>query len=129
MKINATTESPEFVLDKENNYISLKGKSILLRADIFYRPISQALLDYLENDKPEKVKIDMNIEYINTTSIKRVFTLFEIANDFYNKGINVDLNWYYYHEDDISLEIGESLNEILDFDMKFVPEYDDDELT
>lgn len=125
MKIDATTESPEFVLDREKNYISLKGKSILLRADIFYRPISQALVDYLENDKPEKVKIDINIEYINTTSIKRLYTLFEIFNDFYKKGIEVELTWHYYFEDDISEEIGLTLNEMLDFEMIFA-KYDDE---
>ncbi|UCH15824.1 MAG: SiaC family regulatory phosphoprotein, partial [Bacteroidales bacterium] len=82
------------------------GKSCPVNVTMFYFP----LIEWVESLKAKKVKFDINLEYINSSSVKNLLEMLKTLDA--NKYIKeIDINWFYEEGDDDTLEIGQIFEE------------------
>jgi len=117
--------SPEIILDKENNIFKISGRSIVENAHQFYEPILQWFKQYFKNPNPS-TELSINLDYINSSSslfIMKIILLFEY-ND--NDENNLKVIWAYDKEDELLKERGFEIKKttLINFELK---EYDSGE--
>ncbi len=98
--IEPTKYSPRVDLNPEGN-ICITGRSIVEDSYAFYKPV----LDWAKSSTCNKLKVEIKLEYINTSSSKQIFTLLNLLHE--NGSIqNVNVHWYYEEGDDDTFELG-----------------------
>ena len=91
----------------QNGNLLLEGKSCPVNVTRFYYP----LITWVEGIKAKKVKFDINLEYINSASVKNLLEMLKILD--INRNIReIDIDWYYEEGDDDALETGQILEEL-----------------
>ena len=110
-KNEPTRNTPWVVLDEGR--IFMMGRSIPENPGEFYRPVHDWIKKYVSYGSGQ-VKIDLGFEYINTSSIKWVFTLLRELSSFEEVGENATVNWYYDHGDEDMAELGFILRSLID---------------
>jgi hypothetical protein len=92
---------------KNNGNLLIEGKSCPVNVTRFYYPI----INWVMGLKVKRVKFDINLEYINSASVKNILEIIkELEINKYIK--EIDINWYYEEDDDDALETGEILEEL-----------------
>jgi len=89
------------------------GRSIPENPGEFYRPVHDWISSYISQE-PGRIRIDLGFEYINTSSIKWVFTLLRELASLEEVGENATVNWYYDHGDEDMAELGFILRSLID---------------
>ncbi|MDA3953193.1 MAG: DUF1987 domain-containing protein [Bacteroidales bacterium] len=96
------TESTPQVEFKKSGQLSIKGRSLPEDPKKFYGQ----LFEWAEELTAEDVQIDVKLEYVNTSSTKKIMELLKKVDG--NKKIkHLHLNWYYEVDDLDILEFGE----------------------
>ena len=104
--IKGTNYTPN-VEFKRNGVLLLEGKSCPVNVTRFYYPI----ILWVEGLKSKRVKFDIDLEYINSASVKNLLEILKSLEA--NRHIKeIDINWYYEEDDDDALETGEILEEL-----------------
>lgn len=104
--IEATDESPA-VLFYHHGKLKLKGRSYYYEPHHFF----YSLIYWCKQLKSKSVLFEIKLEYINTSSSKCLFHLFQALEK--NQLIdNIEIEWYYEKEDDDMLELGEIYSEV-----------------
>ncbi len=101
LNIKQTEQTPEIRFQSSGSMI-IKGKSLPEDPIKFFKPLFQ----WVENVESEKIKFDIKLEYVNTSSSKNILELIKII-DKNQKIRQLDLNWYYEVDDMDMLEFGE----------------------
>jgi hypothetical protein len=99
--------------------IEISGRSIPEDPVAFYRPV----LDWLEEYKkrPEaKTVINLQFEYINTSSSKALHTILKSLNDGLDNEHKMEINWHYEVGDDDMFELGQFFQPYLNIPMNFI---------
>jgi len=74
----------------------------------FYNP----LIEWVRMLKAEAVKVDLNLEYLNSASSKKLLEILRSLDD--NNSIKVlIINWHYESDDEDSLESGQIFEDLL----------------
>jgi hypothetical protein len=110
-KNNPTKRTPWIIL--EPGRIFIMGRSIPENPNEFYRPVHEWLSEYALNYK-EKTKIELGFEYINTSSIKWIFTLLRQLSEMKEIVSNASVTWYYEHADEDMCELGFILRSLVE---------------
>lgn len=106
----ATEFTPKIVLDDAQNYIEFSGKSYPENTFEFYSPITAWLKEYF--DEKRECNIHLDLEYINSSSLKSFFDIFDIFEASHeDNGSVVNIKWHYDEDNDISLETGEDFKD------------------
>ncbi len=102
------THSTPAVRYQEDGKLIIKGRSISDNEVSFYQP----LIDWACMLKVEALVVDIDLEYINSGSSKKLFYLLKVldANTNIRKLI---VNWYYEEGDEETLVKGQVFNESL----------------
>jgi hypothetical protein len=109
LHIKATRYTPEIDLNT-NGKISIKGKSYPENTFEFYTPMMLWLKEYLEKEPAEKIVVDMEIIYFNSSSSKLFFDFFDLLEE--NVPAHaIEINWIYDEENESALEAGEDFVE------------------
>lgn len=117
--IDDTPSTPEIKFEKSGN-LSIRGKSLPEDPKRFYNP----LFKWVEELITENVDIQVQLEYVNTSSSKRIIELLKkIDNN--SKIKHVKMNWYYEIDDPDMLEFGEVIQHNLRRTKTNYVEYDD----
>lgn len=96
------------IIMNSDGMIKLEGRALIENAHKFFEP----LISWARNFSHNKIEIDMNLEYFNTSVSKHLLDLFrEFEQNPNNK--NIILNWHYEEGDDEMLETGEIFDELL----------------
>jgi hypothetical protein len=105
--IQATNTTPAVEFRKEGK-LSIEGRSLPENTMNFYQP----LIEWAAQFKSSDVKLDINLEYLNSGSIKKLLELLKVfdANDLI-KTFYVD--WHYDKDDEDILENAGIFEEIL----------------
>jgi hypothetical protein len=113
IKIKGTDDTPNVILDAENNIIEFSGRSLPEDVVTFYAPVIQWIEEYAK--KPNaKTNIIFRLEYFNTASSKILLDILLKFEDILNDGQEVVVSWYYQEDDEDMLEAGEEYSEIVD---------------
>lgn len=119
-KITGTEDTPEIILDKQNNIYSISGRSLPEDVVTFYRPTLEWLTAMGENPVSE-MTLDIRLEYFNTASSKLLLDILMKLDDIAGeKNIKVAVNWHYDKNDEDMEEAGEEYSELVSipFNMK-----------
>jgi len=78
----------------------------------FYEPVQEWISQYFTTSSSDKkTLISFDVNYLNSSSIKFYYDLFEILEDSSKEGKDVIVQWFYDEEDDMALEAGEDFKE------------------
>lgn len=109
---NGSELLPNFCFDKEKNLFSISGRSIPENALDVYAPIINWWQQYIQDPNPE-TSIDMNFEYINSSSMKQIARLIAILDKVEKSKINI--RWHYNTDDVDSKMQAERLAKMVKF--------------
>ena len=135
--IDKTDRTPELIIDTDNGFFSMEYDSRPEDVRKFYYPILEKLKSILENIKQagnltyfkEKPFVfTFKLGYFNSSSAKFILDILNIVKLFKEGGINVEVNWYYFEDEDDMKEAGEDFSEFCEVEFNyFIMEDDDDE--
>jgi hypothetical protein len=121
MTIPGTSKTPTVEMNVETGVIEIKGRSIPENSIDFYRPVVEWLDKYSETPAPE-TKVNIQLEYFNTSSSKCILDVFKKLEQVFKKNGDkgVSINWFYEEDDEDMLEAGEDYQSILKIPFKMV---------
>lgn len=115
LSIKQTKKSPLVLLTEGE--LTFEGCSIINDPKHFFDPIENWVTKYV-NTRPEKTIININFEYIDSSSVK---SLFDILKLFDKLGKNkVVINWHFDYADPEILELGEIIESRLKSTVNFI---------
>ncbi|MGL1893220.1 MAG: DUF1987 domain-containing protein [Spirochaetaceae bacterium] len=106
--------TPRILFDEENRLFTIDGQSYPENSSNFYEPVITWVEEYLEK---EGIIFELNVRllYLNTSSTKAMFYLFDILEEAFKKGKKVSVNWLYNADNEVAKETGEDLLEDFQF--------------
>ncbi len=108
--IEKTATTPYINIDLENNIIDIFGKSFPENTHSFYKSVLEKLNEVFS--KKVDIKVNLELEYLNSSSLKVFFDIFDIwENSVLLNKSNIDISWVYDIENDIAQEMGEDFIE------------------
>jgi len=119
--IPGTPKTPTVDMNVESGIIEIKGRSIPENSIDFYRPVVEWLDKYAESPASE-TKVNIQLEYFNTSSSKCILDVFKKLEQVFKKNGDkgVVINWYYEEDDEDMLEAGEDYQSILKIPFKMI---------
>ena len=110
LQISATERTPEIRLSAADGQFSMKGESYPEDVAAFYGQVVQAV-DQLATSIKKPLEADIAMVYINSSSIKAMFRIFEGFEAVRRAGQPVNIRWHYTEDDDIMQELGEDFKD------------------
>ena len=111
--LEGSPKTPTVNLNHETGVLELKGRSIPENSIEFYKPIFDWIDSYNANPKSE-TKVNIILEYFNTSSSKCILDLFKKLESLNNSGkTKVVIYWHYEEDDEDMLEAGEDYQAII----------------
>jgi len=120
LKIDGTQDSPNVILDPENNDFQFTGMSLPENATAFYDPIMDWLNNYAVAPNQE-TKVVIKLDYFNTASSKILLNIFLILEEMNKSGIKVLVSWHYREEDEEMKEAGEEFKDMMEVPFELTP--------
>lgn len=106
LNIEATEKTPAINFDPATGTFEIKGKSIPNDAEAFYAPVLEWMENYVKSPG-KKTSVELNLEYFNITSSKRILFILYKLNDLIDAQHDVSVKWYYADTDDDMHEVGQ----------------------
>jgi hypothetical protein len=123
--IEKTNKSP--LISMMDGHIHISGRSIPQNSRKLYQPTMDWAKKYVETPQPKTI-IDLNYEYIDTSSIRCLIDVLKIFDECYVKEKNeIEINWYSEEGDDDMNDLGVYLKTYLRIPFNFIPTSSDDE--
>lgn len=107
MKIEATNHTPLVELSTEGK-LMIHGRSIIEDPLPFYKRI----VDWIPLCQAKNLNVEIQIEYINTSSTKVLLNLLKKIKYFYNSN-NLTISWYYESDDEEMLDLGKDFESMV----------------
>ncbi len=109
-----TKSTPWIHFDPHQNHLQIKGESYPENSAKFYTPMLEWLEAYLNNLSSQKVHVDVELIYFNSSSSKVFMNFFDRLEEAAQNGVQVEINWMYHQDNDTALECGEEFQEDLE---------------
>jgi hypothetical protein len=107
INIEATNNTPAISFFTDGRLL-IEGRSLPENVHRFYTP----LIEWVRQINTEVVKMDINLEYLNSASSKKLLELLQTLDA--NNNIHVLIvNWHYEADDEDALENGQIFEEML----------------
>lgn len=119
ISIEGTAKTPTVIFNPEEGLLELKGRSIPENSIEFYKPLVDSLDEYSSGPK-SVTKVNMQLEYFNTSSSKCILDIFKKLEAIHKGGQEVIINWYYEEDDEDMLEAGEDYQAIIKVPFKMI---------
>ena len=106
MNIEATDRTPAITLSKIPLKLVMAGESFPEDVSAFYGEVITAI-SQLASSAKGKLDVEMALVYINSSSIKAMYRIFEGLDAYRQAGNEVQVTWKAEEYDDIVQELGE----------------------
>ena len=113
IKIHGSDDTPNVILDADNNTFEISGRSLPEDVVAFYDPILDWLDEYAQNPL-DKTVFNFKLEYFNTASSKLLLDVLLKLEDMYDAGHDVLVKWHYPDDDEYMEEAGEEYADIVE---------------
>ena len=113
LRLEQTDDSPDVVLDQENNRFEISGKSLPEDVVDFYLPVLDWLNVYRANPNP-KTEFSFKLIYFNTASSKLILDILMIFEEMVEEGHAVTVKWFSLQSDEDMQEAGKEYEEMVD---------------
>jgi len=122
LNIAKTKDSLGIDCDPVTGIVDMVGSSYPEDALGFFQPLCSWIEKYIRgNTRP--VILNLKIDYLNTSSSKSFFDIFDMLDEYVENGGTVQVNWHYKKDDIDILETGREFSEDLKLRFEFI-EYD-----
>ena len=118
-KVAGDAFKPTVTLDKESGVFALSGRSIPENATAAFEPILNWWSEYLQTPNQQTV-IDLNFDYINSSSMKQLVKLFGMLDEVNGKATAVKVVWHYNNDDIDSKAQASRLSKMVKFPISIV---------
>jgi hypothetical protein len=119
ISIEGTPKTPLVMFNEETGVIEIKGRSIPENSIEFYKPLVDWLDEYAK-DPMKLTRVDVHLEYFNTSSSKCILDVFKKLEVIHKAKNEVLINWYYEEDDEDMLEAGEDYESIIRVPFKMI---------
>ena len=119
LHIDRTDVSPGIDMDLEHGMIEFIGRSLPANSEQFYGRVYRWLEEYLKRPQPETV-VNMKMDYLDTSSSKHFFNIFDKLNAVCERGQKVHVHWHYETGDEDMAEAGKDFQSFFTIDFDFV---------
>lgn len=113
-----TAQTPTINFDPTSGLMEIKGRSIPYDSDDYWMPILNWFESYLISPLPSTV-FNINLEYFNISSSKRILFLLYKLNELADKGLEVCVEWEYKSDDEDMYEVGQDYAYMVKVPFKF----------
>ncbi len=113
IKIQGTEDTPKIILDADNKFMEISGRSLPEDVAAFYEPVLNWLNEYSENPN-DKTIFNFKLTYFNTASSKLLLDILMKLEEMHENGNNVLIRWHYPEDDEDMEEAGEEYADIVD---------------
>ena len=110
LNITSTGNTPKIELDS-SGILNFHGKSYPENAFEFYKPVENWITEYIKINTNKKTLVNFDLNYLNSSSIKFYFDLFDKLEEYSSNSNYVEIQWFYHKDDDMTLESGEEFKE------------------
>lgn len=117
LNIKGTAETPNIIFDSSTNVFEITGKSLPEDVKEFYNPVLRWMKSYFESPN-RKTVLKVKMEYFNTASSKMLLELFEILDEMYKSGKDVEIEWHYMEDDEDMQDAGNDYADMLEVPFK-----------
>ena len=100
------------ILDEEDNYFELSGKSMPEDVAAFYQPVLDWLNSYIEAPLSKTI-FNIKLIYFNTESSKKIMDILLILEEIVAEGNDVVIRWHSLRSDEDMQEAGKEYEEIV----------------
>jgi len=121
LSLEGSPKTPTIEMNPETGVIEIEGRSIPENSIDFYKPVVEWLDEYA-NSPTGDTKVNIKLEYFNTSSSKCILDVFKKLENVFKKSgeKGVVINWYYEEDDEDMLEAGEDYQSILKIPFKMI---------
>jgi len=119
LRIEQTDDSPDVLLDQENNQFEISGKSLPEDVVDFYQPVLDWLGNYSSNPNP-KTEFSFKLIYFNTASSKLILDILMIFEEMVEEGRDILIKWVSLKSDEDMQEAGREYEEMIDVPFEHV---------
>jgi len=113
IKIMGTDDTPNVILDAENEIFEISGRSLPEDVTAFYEPILRWLDDYASSPNSKTI-FTFKLVYFNTASSKLLLDVLMKLEQMHEDGKEMLIRWYYPEDDEDMQEAGEEYADIVD---------------
>ncbi|WP_040496794.1 DUF1987 domain-containing protein [Fulvivirga imtechensis] len=113
-----TEDSPKIFLDPDSGRLLVEGRSFMEDTTPFHQAIISWLRNYFQEPQKSTV-LELEIDYLNTSSTKMLIDILFELNKFYIFGNEVTVVWRYYQQDEDMEDLGHELEEMVDVPFQF----------
>ena len=114
-----TEDTPDIRFDRDSSVFTISGRSYPENTREFYKPIQDWLTAYRENPNPS-TKLEVNLDYVNSGSVKEVFKILYIMEDIMETGKDAKIVWYYQKGDELMHQKGIEFQKFLEISVEVV---------
>ena len=115
--IQAAEDTPQVILDKENNKFEISGKSLPEDACEFYSPIKKWLIDYCKSPN-ETTIFNCKFNYFNSATARKLVEIFSVLESLKEK--NAKIVWQCKKDDSVIIDKGQELDYLINIPFEFV---------
>ncbi len=116
MHIDRTATSPGIEMDLELGTIEFIGRSLPANSEQFYDRVYRWLEEYLKEPR-ERTTVNMRLDYLDTSSSKHFYNIFDKLSAAKDHGREVQVNWHFETGDEEMVEAGKDYQSL--FPMRF----------
>ncbi len=121
IKIIETDTTPEVILNSEVALLSIRGNSYPENPNEFYQPLIANKNAFIQSIKLAEIKIEINLNYFNTSSNKFIINLLRDLLSLNNNEKTVNIDWYYEEDDTDMHQRGIELSSIIKHPFNIIP--------
>ena len=119
IKILGTDDTPNVILDANNEIFEISGRSLPEDVTAFYEPILNWFDEYAQNPNPKTV-VTFKLEYFNTASSKLLLDILMRCEHMLEDGADISIRWCYPDDDEDMQEAGEEYSDIVEVPFEMV---------
>lgn len=108
--IEATDRTPLIRFSQSQLQLHLEGESYPEDVAAFYGQVIPTLEQWQSSDA-SSIEVQINLIYINSSSMKALYRIFDILDHGRTAGKTVSVSWSYEPDDDVMQELGEDFKD------------------
>ncbi|HLO67680.1 MAG TPA: biofilm regulation phosphoprotein SiaC [Holophaga sp.] len=120
LTLEATASSPAVEARAAQGLLRIRGEAYPENAFAFFSPVLAWTEAFLAKG-PAPLRVELELTYLNTSSIKSMMDLMDLLQEAFDGGRDVGLAWFYDPENDRALDLAEEFREDLTLPFDIVP--------
>ena len=121
LHIEGRIDSPEINANGDSGLFEIRGKSLPEDAVEFYRPLERYIVEYINAPKPLTI-INLRLEYLNSSSSKKLLDLIGYIETIAKEGYQVEVNWFHREDDQDMIDEGVEFAHMTPLKVNFIAE-------